>query len=209
MALEILKPKRGKNDTYISSVKSETNINIDRAHIVSTKGRVLILKVDNTVLRELVNLSEEVMEYVKQHKVEWFKRTLSDELIEEYFVHCIGYDRIHGQVLKLECLNDLTEIDVGCWAHIKLAMRTIRFHHDRFVIEWDVKDLFERSECNLILFSDEEDPDDPPFDEIENVKREHIANLNAKIAVFVELKEELEAAMSYAEVSRVLDKILA
>lgn len=212
--LTITKPKKGSKGTYVCPVESQTRVHIPCANLLDIRGSgneyVVTLKCGRDVLNTISDIGESVLEYVKKYRVEWFKRTLSDELIDDYFTQCIAYHKRHGQILKLQCLNDLSELESGC-VSLLIELKDVRFYKQKFVLEWEIVECGEQN-SELINIDDEEEEPMPLDEDIAQMKEDYLQALRDKIGFYQSYIEKLSNATEYKEVSSICDdlhKILA
>ena len=233
--IKILKPKRNANGTYEGEIYKNHNkdlltLKVDDARIVSVKKHhddfYLYIK-HKTVAKDICDINSEIIATVKNNCKSWFKNTLSDDLIEDYFTSNIIYDKTLGQVIKFKCLNDISELQKDMIANISFTLKTIRFYKQKFVIEWDVDEVeISDSICLLEMGddadADEEDIPEPLVEDILSIKEHYmsIANdglerlrqekaiLQDKENSLMRLIEKIKAGNNLSEVSDELDKIL-
>ena len=231
--LKILKPKRNANGTYEGQIyrnhnKDLLNLKIDDAKIVSIKQHnedfYLYIK-HKTVAKDICDINSDIIATVKNNCKSWFKNTLSDDLIEDYFTTNIIYDKVLGQVIKFKVLNDISELQKDTTANISFTLKTIRFYKQKFVIEWDVDEVeISDSMCLVELGedADEEDIPEPLAEDIISIKDHYMGIINNglirlrsekgaiedKEKALIALTEKIDAGNNLSEVSDELDKIL-
>jgi hypothetical protein len=121
---------------------------------------------------------------VKENCGSWFKSSLSDELIEDYFTSNIIYDKEMGQVIRFKCLNDISDLEQNVYVNVEMTLKKIRFFKQKFVIEWDIEEIEVMDQCAIIDLNEIEELEDIPVplvEEIEALKTTYKTHMEKKI----------------------------
>lgn len=184
VTMKIERPKKDARGTFEGqiwksmSTKERYQIVMKNAKIISTKQNgdewYIYIKCKE-VIQDICDINDEVIDHVKKHCSSWFKSALSDDLIEDYFSNNLMYDKTHGQVVRLKCLNDLSEVENDECVTMSVVLKQIRFFKQKFVLEWDIDEIEGVDPCAIVdLDGDDESSSDedivPVEEEIENIK---------------------------------------
>lgn len=235
-SIKITKPKRCDNGTYEGQIyknnrKELVQINVNDARIVSIKQHnndyYLYIK-HKSLAQTMYDINNDIISVVKSCCNSWFKNTLSDDLIEDYFTSNIIYDKDIGQVIKFKCLNDISELQKNILVNISFTLKYIRFYKQKFAIEWDVDEV---EICDTVCFDEiksdtsdhsDEDVPEPLIEELLSIKEEYINTIdnnihrlmteveaiNKKIKSLESLKDSLMDMSNFSKVADELDKII-
>lgn len=201
-SIKIMKPKKNiESSTYEAAIVTGNRkpymITIPKISIVDMKvgnqDSYIYLKYVKSnrdykkqVVQKFFELNSRIIDCVKANCTAWFKNSLSDELIEDYYSSNISYDKKHGQVFKFKCINDISAIPIGQIANIKLVLQNIRFYKQKFVLEWEITEVeLLKSYDGVDMQSDTSDDEveecdipAPTYEELESIKKEYIVKLS-------------------------------
>ncbi len=131
----------------------------------------------------MYDINDSIIEIVKSKCNEWFKNSLNPSLIEEYYTNTIVYDRKHGDLLRLKCIDYDKHIENDKYQSLTITLLNIRFYKQKFVIEWKVQlvddnDILSEAETLSLV---DEDLALPDFEDMNNIKNDYIEKINKKI----------------------------
>ena len=219
--IKINKPKKQDDGTYFADIfmekKQRYQINTKMAYIRSVKEVIkredaesedatfsLTLR-QEAIVRNVCDLNEQAITSVKENCATWFKARLTDELIEEYFVNTISYDK-KGRFLKFRCVNDISSIPEHVVANISLTLQGIRFYKQTFLLEWVV------DEVEIIQNKDDEDgndDEDVPFPTPDDVKSIREKQLKRVVQLRDTLQEQVDALCKRLDIVKQVEESLA
>ena len=192
MDLLISKPKKRENGTYTSSVfykeKSQKfHLRCPSAVVVSKKDiseaeQYIYVKCKH-IKDTIYDLNKDIIEIVKDNCVSWFKNNLQPELIDEYFVSTLVYDKKYGDLIRLKCIDMEADIPIKKYLNMELTLTNIRFYKQKFVFEWVVtsveefQDFCEEERNN----SDDEDAPVPDYDDMNQILDEYVCKVEEKL----------------------------
>ena len=242
--IKIVKPKKCiDNGTYEGKIYIQNNtgkkkdivLQIQNINIiskkVSQKDLYICLRYKNSAdkksKRELIDkicdINSKVLQYVKDNCASWFRNTITDDLIEDYYSNIISYDKTLGQIYKFKLINPSDSIDdsiLNKLVNIKIKLRNIRFFKQKFVLEWIVEEIeiLQDTEtfdtCDDDALSDNEDIPYPLQEDICNLKKEytcklmeHIKRLDRERSEFQEAIHSISGAMEFSILSKILEDI--
>lgn len=197
--MKIDKPKKNGNGTYEGMIyknnkKEVVQLSISNARVVRTKlhNSEWYLYIQHpSIAKQVSGINSDVIQIVKDNCSSWFKNSLTDELIEDYFTSNIIYDKELGQVIKFKCLNDISDLEDHAYVNLEMTLRKIRFYKQKFVIEWDIEEIEIMDQCAIIDLDDADDMEDVPMplgEEIEAMKTSCKEQLDLRIRT---LQDEL------------------
>lgn len=204
MNLEFSKAKK-KEGFYICPVKDSFTLRLDNVSIVSIKdtSNTLILKCkDKEITKYMDDFNHKILEIVTKHSSSWFNTNIDNDLIEEYYISTLQYDKKRGETIRLKIKNidDIEEAkDISEYVSIVLSLKYLKFFKQKFYPEFQVE-LVEALEdsSNLELYSDDEFYGDeeehpvPSFDEVMIMKEECLRKLRKKCDELTEKLCEIE-----------------
>lgn len=189
--MKIDKPRKDKSGTYEgmiykNSQKEHLQLSITNAKVVKTRlhNEDWYLYIQHpSIAKQVSSINSEVIQIVKDSCASWFKSSMSDELIEDYFTSNIIYDKEMGQVIRFKCLNDISDLDQNIYVNIEMTLKKIRFFKQKFVIEWDIDEIEVMDQCAIIDLDEMEELDDIPMplkEEIEALKTTYRTHLEER-----------------------------
>ena len=190
--MKIEKPKKNANGTYDgmiykNSKKEHVQLSISNAKVVKTRlhNSDWYLYIQHpSIAKQVSSINSEVIQIVKENCGSWFKSSLSDELIEDYFTSNIIYDKEMGQVIRFKCLNDISDLEQNVYVNVEMTLKKIRFFKQKFVIEWDIEEIEVMDQCAIIDLNEIEELEDIPVplvEEIEALKTTYKTHMEKKI----------------------------
>jgi hypothetical protein len=191
--MKIEKPKKNANGTYDgmiykNSKKEHVQLSISNAKVVKTRlhNSDWYLYIQHpSIAKQVSSINSEVIQIVKENCGSWFKSSLSDELIEDYFTSNIIYDKEMGQVIRFKCLNDISDLEQNVYVNVEMTLKKIRFFKQKFVIEWDIEEIEVMDQCAIIDLNEIEELEDIPVplvEEIEALKTTYKTHMEKKIS---------------------------
>lgn len=190
--LEFSKAKK-KEGFYICPVKDTFTLRLDNVSIVSIKdtSNTLILKCkDKEITKYMDDFNHKILEIVIKQSSSWFNTNIDNDLIEEYYISTLQYDKKRGETIRLKIKNidDIEEAkDINEYVSIVLSLKYLKFFKQKFYPEFQVE-LVEALEdsSNLEMYSDDEFYGDeeehpvPSFEEVMMMKEECLRTLRNK-----------------------------
>ena len=142
----INKPKKSDQNSYtcvISTKQKKTfSILLNKCNLVSLKDQYLYLKTSNSDLDTFFDINATIIDIVKENCGEWFNNNMNMDLVEEYFINTLVYDKNQGDLIKIKLISDCKEVlDVNINYSLKLSLKHLRFYKQKFVIEFNIKDV--------------------------------------------------------------------
>lgn len=161
-------------------------------------------------------LNDKIIDTVRDNSGAWFNSSIDDELIEEYYISTLQYDKKRGETIRLKVKN-IDELDqdlLDTTGSLTVCLKYLKFYKQKFFPEFDIVSFNPHKETsdvhNIPMFgSDSEDEDcgdfdeeaeeeipKPSFEEIQSMKSEILKQLYAKYDTFhcqaVSIQEQLE-----------------
>ena len=198
--LTIQKAKK-KEGFYIcpagyKSVKIPFTITFENAKILNIRetSNTVIIKC-KLMSKFMDELNERIIDLVRENSGSWFNSTIDDELIEEYYISTLQYDKKRGETLRLKVKN-IDELDsdvLGSKGTLSVCLKHLKFYKQKFFPEFDIQSftLSSNNTSDAPIFqcdSDEEDDSDsfeesedeipkPTFEEVQTIKLEMLTKL--------------------------------
>lgn len=182
---------RKKEGFYVCPVKGTFTIVFERSHILAIKetSSTLILKCKNkTMTRYMDDLNNKILDIVKNSTSTWFNSRIDDDLIDEYFISTLQYDKRQGETIRLKIKN-IDEIeeakDIDSDVMIVLAFKGLKFYKQKFFPEFHIE-LVEALESENLMFDSMNNEDDlhqddehplPLYEEVMLIKEECLKSL--------------------------------
>lgn len=149
--IKIQKPRKNANGTYEGLIfknakKDPVTLEIKAATVIDIKKTgpsefYMVLKTPSKdAARQISIISANTISCVKENCALWFKNSLSDDLIEDYFTPNVMFDADRGQVIRIKCTNDISMLPQDACTNLLLSLKKIRFYKQKFVIEWEVEE---------------------------------------------------------------------
>ena len=181
-----------KEGFYICPVKGTFTLRFDNVSVISIKdtSNTLILKCkDKDITKYMDEFNNMILRIVTKNSSSWFNTNIDSDLIEEYYISTLQYDKKRGETirLKLKNIDDIENVkDLGEHVSIALSLKYLKFFKQKFYPEFQVE-LVEAIEnhSNLEMYSDdefygEEEHPLPSFEEVMTMKEESIKSLRNK-----------------------------
>lgn len=202
--LAIMKPKKD-GSTYFAAFafqKKTQPLTIHLDGVTCVKSKSALYVKSKEFMNYMADMNDHIVETVKQKCASWFNSNMDTNLVDEYFVNPLRYDKEHGYLVKIgEC-----DVDPGRYSLV-LEARGLRFLKQKFNIEWVVADISPAHDIEFTIDDDtetesesEEDLPEPIPDDIREVKEHHQAQIDnlcdrhkATIASTQDVLHKLEA----------------
>lgn len=195
----ICKPRRSDNNTYVCPIWNEKirkpfTIELNKSIIIEKKkqnGQYFLYIKNNSICDLFYDLNVKIIDIVKENCTEWFNNNMNVELIDDYYTNTLIYDKKHGDLIKLKCVNEQDNTLESLKCNLVITLEQLRFYKQKFVLECNI-DSFD----TICEFTDETDmiqEDEIPLptdEEIEMIKSEYNEKLTKRI---MELKTNLES----------------
>jgi hypothetical protein len=227
--LKISKPKRHGNSTflgeiYLQGTDKKTHKfaakNVKVINVKDVEDDQYIYMKHKDVIKNMCEITSEVIESVKGNCDKWFKTILSEDLIEDYYINPIMYDKDKGRIIKLKVLNKLDIEQVPGYVDMNIELKYIKFYKQKFILEWNIILLNDNvHEGGSEIASDSETDDDdvpsPYNEELETLRQEYITRVKNKLSTLLQDQKILEENLRILEqedinvsgLSRVCDEL--
>jgi hypothetical protein len=206
--LVVSKPRKSENNTYTCQVSmskkgSPLTIPLDNATIVCKKsinGQNFLFIKNKEMYNFFYDLSVRTIEIVKSRCTEWFNNRMNTELIEDYYVNNLVYDKKYGDIIKVKCIGDDNTVE-NQKCNIQLCVEQLRFFKQKFVLECSissfesVQSFIEEEDASDDGFFEEEEVPFPDEDEIQAIRDEYLAKIDEAL---VPIKEQIDSLRSRA-----------
>jgi hypothetical protein len=194
-----------KEGFYICPVKGTFTLRLDNVSIVSIKdtSNTLILKCkDKQITKYMDDFNHKILSIVTENSSSWFNTNIDSDLIEEYYISTLQYDKKRGETIRLKIKNidDIENAkDLGEYVSIALSLKYLKFFKQKFYPEFQVE-LVETIENNNNFemysddefYGDEEEHPVPSFEEVMTMKEECMNTLRNKCDELTEKLCEIE-----------------
>jgi hypothetical protein len=190
---------RKKDRYYVCPV---TNHQLKTSFYISLKDALMINVKENSktlhvkcqkMSKYFDTLNEKIINIVRKNSNSWFNTSIDDDLIEEYYISTLQYDKKKGETLRLKIKNiediEMSTLTEGTMVNVVLTLKYIKFYKQKFFPEFELLSIEHTSKNNNISFiedeidsyitEDEEEVPNPLYDEIQNIKLECLQKLNS------------------------------
>lgn len=182
-----------KEGFYVCPIKETFTLRLDNVSILSIKdtSNTLILKCkDKDITKYMDDFNHKILRIVTDNSSSWFNTNIDNDLIEEYYISTLQYDKKNGETIRLK-LKNIDEIedakDLGDYVSIAVSLKYLKFFKQKFYPEFQVE-IVEAIENNKTLemysddefYGDEEEHPVPSFEEVMSIKEECMKSLRNK-----------------------------
>lgn len=210
MSINILIAKPIKSDkSFICQIKAidgnpykkKVNATIMSYQVSSDKKHATILLKCKSLVSLIYKINEIVLDTVKKESVNWFKKQMTEELIEEYFSNSLIYDTDYGHVIKMripiESLETLSAPIEGKNVNTWVRFEHIRIYKQKFNLEMDLELVTPEETSRQYLFEDEadhpiEESPCPNVEELKDIKKEKLQALKEYIDQIKSLRNAIK-----------------
>jgi hypothetical protein len=192
--------------------KSPFVVTIDKAQVLTIKetSNTVILKSKCSV-RYMDDLNDKIIDVVKQNSSNWFSTSIDNELIDEYYISTLQYDKKRGETIRIKVRNIDEVIDKQISGHVKftLVLKYLKFYKQKFFAEFNIEGI-EAVEliqpCNDVFLDDDcEDYQEyalPSYEEVQAIRMDCLQKLyNSRNKI-------LEQMEKYQTQSQILDEAI-
>ena len=177
----------------------------------------------------MADFNDHIIDTVKSNCFDWFNSNMNVELIDEYYVNPLKYDKEYGYLIKIN--NGEHDIDENGKYNMTIDVKGLRFLKQKYNIEWCISNIDISDDIDFKLddndFSEvsEEDIPAPIHDDIIELRErytvtlqeeinqagEYIAALKANMDQLQKVKDELQefdSVESFNTIEEKIDKLL-
>lgn len=169
-----------------------------------------------SMTRYMDALNDMVIDVVRENSASWFNTRIDDDLIDEYYISTLQYNKKRGETIRLKIKNieDIEEQMHDGKVNMVVCLKYIKFYKQKFFPEFElqmiesVNDktgnsnalefLDDVSDDDALYTSDDEEIPVPSCEEIEAMKSECVAKLYG-------MKDNLEE--DYTSIAEKLTKV--
>ena len=117
--IEFSQPKKIDGNTYVCQLSDKKNskkpitISFNDSKVISLKRNTsdYLLTFKNRGMNNFMDdLNSHIIETVKRNYQTWFVSNMNPELIDDYYSTTLAYNKEHGDIIKLRCIN-LSDIE--------------------------------------------------------------------------------------------------
>jgi hypothetical protein len=226
--IRINKSKKSDNNTFICPIwKDKKNIlltiDLNNSVIIMKKcinGQNYIYIKNKKINNLFYDLNDKIVEIVKANCNTWFNNNMNVDLIDDYYINTLVYDKKYGDLIKLKCINDdIVKENVKC--NITISLQHLRFYKQKFVLECNIDTfelideyLLEDDNNSLDEFFEEDELPQPTYEELENIKLEHtkkatntLIKLKEEVSILEDLLIKLNESKTIESILKICDKL--
>lgn len=208
--LTISKAKK-KEGFYVCPVKGVFHIVFPRSSIIAikeTSNSLIIKSKDKSITRYMDDLNDKILTIVKEHSSLWFNTRIDDDLIDEYYISTLQYDKRQGETIRLKVKNldeieEAKDFDSSSDVRIVVTLKGLKFFKQKFYPEFqiDLVEVLENETCDPMfndedhldeLFVDEDEHPLPSFEEVMTMKEECLRSLKKTCDELAEKLRDIE-----------------
>lgn len=189
----IVQKAKRKDGVYVCNVylkgKQPFCLWFPSATILDTrKSSNTIIVQSKKMNRYMDELNERIIAIVKENTYSWFNTNIDEELIDEYFISTLGFNKKCGEFIRLK-LTNIEELEDHVHANgkydINLTLRHIKFYKQKFYPEFQIEEIkpaqsepvFVDDESDDFVVDEEEDEPLPSFDEVDSMRHDFLTKL--------------------------------
>lgn len=193
----IISKAKKREGYYICPVSSSTKnsflVNFNNASVVDVKetSHTIVLKCKD-MTRYMDALNDVILDIVRDNSSSWFKSKIDDDLIDEYYISTLQYDKKRGETIRLK-LKNIDEFEDQCGegkVNLVVCLKYIKFYKQKFFPEFEIESIDQLQDAkqtnNFICDSDDDvdflEEDDeyplPSVEEIQHMKSDCLKALN-------------------------------
>lgn len=205
----IIGKAKKKEGFYVCPVKGTFTIVFPRSSIVTIKetSNTLILKSkDKSITRYMDDLNNKILSIVRNNSATWFNTRIDDDLIDEYYISTLQYDKRQGETIRLKIKN-LDEVeeakDFDTDVKVVVIFKGLKFYKQKFYPEFQVdmvegyendgEPMFQDDEHMDELFVDEDEHPLPSYEEVMSMKDEYMKSLKKSCDELANKLQEIES----------------
>lgn len=217
--IQISKAKK-REGFYICPVTSSSSrspfiVCLNGATIIDVKetSHTVVMKCKG-MTHYMDSLNDIILDVVRENSSSWFSTRIDDDLIDEYYISTLQYDKKKGETIRIKIKNieEIEEQFQDCKINIVLSLKYIKFYKQKFFPEFELQliehSVYQSEKCALEFLetsdeeggfsSDEEEVPLPSYEEIHAMKTECIEKLYDSKSVFED---------SYTSIAKKLTKV--
>lgn len=193
-----------------------------QVQVVGFASRDTIILLKNQDLHNFMfSLNQHIINTVKNNYKTWFASQMDPELVDDYFSTTLTYDKAHGNVVKLQLRDSVSEDIkkyVGTKCKITINFNKLKFFKQKFFLECTIGSIgtnpceIKEEECDVGFGSDDEIPE-PSIEDLENMRKTCLAKLTQTLEVLkssvkmTELRiKSAKRAKNSSEIISIMDK---
>ena len=179
------KPKKN-GSTYFANIfvdkrKNPFILELENVLCFHRNGNMYIKS--KSLMMYMIDIASYITENVKNNCSEWFHNNMNVDLIDDYYDNVIKFDKEHGNVVRIKCINSLDIFNTDKY-NVHIKFHGLRFSKQKFYIEFEVMKFEKYEVCEDVnifietsddyLSSDEDNEDIPePIPEGRGRRRSH------------------------------------
>lgn len=203
-----------KEGYYICPAKAGFTISFNNVSIISikdTSNTLIIKSKDKETTKFMDDFNKMILKIVIENSPSWFNTNMDTDLIEEYYISTLQYDKQRGETIRLKIKNidDIEEAkEMQGNVSIIVLLKHLKFFKQKFYPEFQVEVIETldnvENENSLEMYSDEEyyaDEEElpvPSYEEIMLMKEECMKTLrnhcNGLTEKLCEIEKEYNAS---------------
>lgn len=185
----VMKPKKD-GSTYFASfsyLKKSQPLVIHLDSVACIKSKQNLYVKSKAFMNYMVDLNEHIVETVKSKCSSWFNSNMDTELIDEYYVNPLKYDKENGYLVKI----GESDVESGKYT-LTLEATGLRFLKQKFNIEWSILEISQAEEIEFAIDDDneseelsEEDIPEPIPDDVNDMKEKYNNTLDGLLEKYL------------------------
>lgn len=196
--------KARKNEGfYICNVttsdKSPFVVTIDKAQVLTIKetSNTVILK-SKCCVRYMDDLNDKIIDIVKQNSSNWFSTSIDNELIDEYYISTLQYDKKRGETIRIKVRNIDEIMDKQISGHVTLVLvlKYLKFYKQKFFAEFNIESVETTELCNDVFLDDDCEDDQeyalPSYEEVQAIRMDCLQKLYSSRNKILEQMEKCQ-----------------
>ena len=219
--LDFHKAKK-KEGFYTCMTKNPFSISIENSKILSIRdtSNTMIVKCKK-MTNYMDDLNKKIIEIVRENSHSWFSTSIDEDLIDEYYISTLQYDKKQGETIRLKVLNieELTDTSVDNMGTLICTLKNLKFYKQKFFPEFEIVS-FKSTSQNLFISDSESENDDlerqdedeeipkPTYEEVNTIKLETLKQLEESHNILQNKLKKMDELINFLKSTSDLNKII-
>lgn len=190
--LDFNKAKK-KEGFYICMTKAPFSISFNNSKILAIKdtSNTIIVK-SKTMTNYMDELNKHIIDIVRENSQSWFSTSIDEDLIDEYYISTLQYNKKQGETIRLKVLNieEITDTNVDNTGTLVCILKNLKFYKQKFFPEFEIvsfnslshnmfisDDIDSENDIEEQINDEDEELPKPTYEEINKMKLETLKDL--------------------------------
>lgn len=204
--INISKPRKDGSTYFAQFTVAKKNpviIQLDAVSCITNKNTLYVK--NKELMNYMVDLNEYIIDTVKQKCSSWFNSNMNTDLIDEYYVNPLRYDKVNGYLVKL---GDSLDKEDGKY-NLVLEVKGLRFLKQKFNLEWSVTEVTHAQDIEFAMDDEVSEPDEeeedipePIPDDVNDMKDKYITLVSDLHSKYKKQADDIQSIVEKLENAR-------